>query len=873
MKNGYQGCNDPGFNEHLKAIISASDACQVTISNPSNAWTTTVNVAQNSLTTVEIPFDQAYNEVSESVQNLGLSVSATDTISLVISNEATNSFDASFVLPNPVLADEYIVQNFTPAISSTACPGANRGCFVIIATQNNTIVDITPTKVTQAGRPANVSFPVTLNTGQTYFVYSQQGGTNGDLSGTKVKARDCKKIQVFNGNVLTTIPSNLDNGFDHIFEQAMPIAYWGKKFVLTSSLSRTGGDFVKITALENNTQIFKDGVLLATLNANATHEWVLPANPGIAYIEATNPCAINLYNTTSTYDNSYMGDPSMVWISPVEQQIKDILFSTFQADDGSITINAVNIVCPTSAVYSMQLNGNNIATEFQPVSGNPEYSYARITINQGTHRLRNSTGFVGHVYGFGSAKGYAYSIGSSMINLNRVMYIDDMASTEYGPNSYWCQPDTIHFRTNASNSDSVFWNMGDGSVFFRDSIIYKYNTAGTFEVINIIKLHGYNCLGHLYDTLRYNINIEPVDTVLYDTICFGQNYNRWGFRKDSVISDWHATDSATNVVRCGAATLHLKVAPVYHHFDTVALYADDFPFHYGPYIYDHPGTFLPLLHTHLGCDSLITLRLDLLVINNVDICETEYYDFYGTMLNSSGTYKIHFQSMECDTFVTLNLGIHPHKQTHFDDIACVGKPYRKHGFVLEPDSAGIYHYELPLHTVWGCDSLVTLTLQLPEVTVEIHSSNPNFCDTYETTLTAITPNNNIRWNTNETTPDITVTNPGTYTVIVTEQNCEIFDHFIIERCPTAIVFPSSITPANADGINDYFYLPAAAEVLELSIFIYDRWGGCVFSSTSPNFRWDGKIKGQFIQGVYSYVVTYRAFDKKSKMVSGVITVM
>ena len=230
MKNGYRGCYAANVDK-IKAIISALDACQVTISNPNTTWTTTVNVPQNGFVEVEIPYIQAYNENSEVIQNTGLLVSATDTISLAISNGAGNSFDASFVLPTQVLADEYIVQNYMPSINFHTCTNTNRSCFVIVATEDNTIVDITPTKITQSGRPANVMFNITLNRGQTYFVYSQQSVENGDLSGSRIKARDCKKIQVFNGNIYLTIPNAQSDGYEAIFEQAMPIAYWGKKFV------------------------------------------------------------------------------------------------------------------------------------------------------------------------------------------------------------------------------------------------------------------------------------------------------------------------------------------------------------------------------------------------------------------------------------------------------------------------------------------------------------------------------------------------------------------------------------------------------------------------------------------------------------------
>jgi gliding motility-associated-like protein len=207
-------------------------------------------------------------------------------------------------------------------------------------------------------------------------------------------------------------------------------------------------------------------------------------------------------------------------------------------------------------------------------------------------------------------------------------------------------------------------------------------------------------------------------------------------------------------------------------------------------------------------------------------------------------------------------------------MVCINTPYRNYGFNILPyNSVGIYTHEQHRQSVNGCDSLITLTLRVPEVGVEIVSSNPDFCETYETVLSAITPNPTIHWSTGATTPDITVNRSGTYTVIVSENNCKASNSYTIAKCPVAIVFPNAITPINQDGINDYFYLPAANAVYDFSIFIHSRWGECIFSSNDPHFRWDGTVKGKIMQGVYVYTVIYRdKNDRLSKEITGIITV-
>jgi gliding motility-associated-like protein len=281
-----------------------------------------------------------------------------------------------------------------------------------------------------------------------------------------------------------------------------------------------------------------------------------------------------------------------------------------------------------------------------------------------------------------------------------------------------------------------------------------------------------------------------------------------------------------------------------------------------------------------GCDSLITLNLKLNFCEVFDtisevICEGATYDFHGKILTEQNTYTDTLSTIYGgDSIITLYLTVNPVYHISLNDVVCIGKPYHKYGFNLAGhDSAGTYTYERLLQTASGCDSVRTLTLQVPEVTVAISSSNLDFCNTYETILSAITPNSKVQWNTGAISTDITVNHSGSYSVTAYENECTAFAAYVVAECPIAIVFPNAITPLNMDGINDYFYLPAADAVYEFSIFIYDRWGECVFTSVDSRFRWDGTVKGKFTQGTYTYVVTYRADnDKKAKSMRGTVTV-
>lgn len=629
MKNGYKTCNAASFPppEHLTVIVSSRRACQVTVYHPN--WSDTRFVAANGVITIEIPEEYAYSEYSELVENKGFRITSTDTISLFIANEATYSFDASFVLPTTSLLDEYIIQGHVPMANSSAnCPGSNKSAFIIIATEDNTTVDITLKAKTEFGRNAGSTFSVNLSQGQSYQVISYYGGNQGDFSGSVVKARDCKKISVFNGNVLTTIPETEDDGADHIFEQAMPVAFWGKAFVVTSSAERSGGDIVRITASENGTVIRQNGSIIATINAGATHSFQVPMNPGSCFIESSLPCALNLYQTTSGYDNSANGDPSMVWISPVEQQINDITFSTFEAQ--SISIHYVNIVTNAEDVATMRLDGVNIASHFSSVGGNADYMYARVEIEPGSHRLQSSSGFTAHVYGYGYAQGYAYSVGSSTIDLRREIYVNQLASYEVNADHVFCQFTDLNFHYAASGTyEAIRWEMGDGTVLHQDSVTgYHYANGGTYTVRNIAKLSTVSCTGSLYDTVSMTFTVKATEHIhLPENHCVG--FYTGHDQSFMLTQDTTLIDSSQYYNHCEITHHDIFARKHYRNKERKVLCnASELPLHYAGEVINGPGEYeIPLLSAY-GCDSII----DLVVIyedtyveiarGNADLCES-----------------------------------------------------------------------------------------------------------------------------------------------------------------------------------------------------------------------------------------------------------
>lgn len=203
---------------------------------------------------------------------------------------------------------------------------------------------------------------------------------------------------------------------------------------------------------------------------------------------------------------------------------------------------------------------------------------------------------------------------------------------------------------------------------------------------------------------------------------------------------------------------------------------------------------------------------------------------------------------------------------------CEGKMYTDNGFHAQTPG---YHTQT-IASSWGCDSVVVLHLTVLAMNVEIVKLTEDFCENYSMELEAITESPNLQWSTGETTEQITVHTPGSYTATVHDSRCSASAHVEIGGCPFELIIPNAFTPSLNDGTNDVFYLPNinADLVQSFTIYIYDRWGKLVFYSDDPLFRWDGKINGKKTpQSVFSYQIYLKTYYQESKQYKGHITIL
>ena len=539
MENGYK-YNGGSWVDNT-VMISAKEACTGTISKPDGSLAPIpFSVGDNGITYIVIPEEYAYNEGnSEVVSNKSLVLRATDTVSVFISNIATYSFDASFVLPVESLGSEYFIQCFDQEIEyyGTLNDNVFTSAFLIVAVEDSTEVDITPSVLTEN----EFVFPgetetIVLNAGETFFVKSNSVDEWRDLSGSLIMVHDGKKVAVFNGNTTTCIPIDVGNGRDHIFEQALPVDSWGQHFAVTTSQGRMR-DFVKITSAGDNNSVKCNGHEIVVLSRDESYEFDLMASQGSCFIETTMPSVVYLYNTTGEEPleptGSKNGDPSMAWIPPVEQRIDEITFCTFDSEYefASIDSHYVNIVVESDDVGRVYLDGTLIdASDFQPVRGTSDYSFVRKGIRHGTHHLSCETGLIAHVYGFGQARGYAYCVGANVISLKQKLFVNGVWSEFYPQGLYMCNDEIADLTVETNYPiNGVSWTYGDGQTGNGIEVTHQYSSVGDYVATAFINGTNEFSLESVYDTLSVAIHVgAPEHHVNDTTVCNLDVYEYYG---------------------------------------------------------------------------------------------------------------------------------------------------------------------------------------------------------------------------------------------------------------------------------------------------------------------------------------------------------
>lgn len=283
--------------------------------------------------------------------------------------------------------------------------------------------------------------------------------------------------------------------------------------------------------------------------------------------------------------------------------------------------------------------------------------------------------------------------------------------------------------------------------------------------------------------------------------------------------------------------------------------------------YTISGIHTQILTNAVGCDSVLTVYLNLFYLDTYDTLAVQTCDSYSLnneMYSSSGLYtQLLTNSLNCDSFLTLDLTILEASDSLMSATAC-------ESYTLN-DS--VYHqsgqYTQVLSNQSGCDSIITLDLTIDSVSslVLVESS----CDSYSLN-------------------DSVYLSSGTYTQILTNQHgCDSILTLDLSISQSTQAYLDSIVVCESYSLNDSIYTSSGmytqlltnAQGCDSSIFLdlhidsltvdlsSDGWGLFAQANFNATYQWvncdqgyvavTGETEPNFnpvFNGNYAVVATY-----------------
>jgi len=469
--------------EGLKIYIAANEDAIAYVEVAGLNYKKEVVLKAGTVTTVDLielyekmPF-MNYGKRGSTLSDTGIHIYSEQLISAYALNQLQYTTDAAAILPTPSLGKKYIAATYTFLSNLPELIG-------FVATEDNTKIIVSPA-TGQANGIVPIygqNYTVTLNKGQAYHITP----SSQNLTGTMVESD--KPIAFFSGNVCTNIQGT---ACDHLYEQIIPIEKWSKEYLTSPLATRKNGDTFRVYAAYDNTQVFIDRRLVATLNQGAIYETILKT---ASLIQSNQPILVHQFSNGSSYDG-VPSDPFMVAVPAVERHLSSYIFTTPAT---GFNKNFINVIATDEAISSLLLNGAKPQITWNNIP-KTAYKYAQIPIALGSYSIKADAAFGLTVYGFNSYDSYGYTGGLDLsqfapeqIDLPLLSLLDEDTTANL------TLPTNVTILTQPTNGTLKLENgqyiyTPKQNYFGRDYFTYKTNKNG--QVIEDI----------------YNLNIVPVD--------------------------------------------------------------------------------------------------------------------------------------------------------------------------------------------------------------------------------------------------------------------------------------------------------------------------------------------------------------------------
>jgi len=477
-------------------LSSAEKQSNVTISQPANPNFTPISVQIQPYSTQSVnltPYiEMIENKPANTILNYGLLIKATTEITAYYEVGILYNPEIFALKGKNALGTEFYTpfQNFTNN-------GAGFSSFDIVATEDNTILTITPTN-NIVGYSANTTFTVNLNKGQTYSATARSQLASLHLSGSHI---------ISNKPIAVTIKDDSLSGarwggcMDLAGDQIVPVNKIGTEYIVMKGFLNYNIEKIFILAVNDDTQLFINGSSTpnATINLKETYSCDITQN--VTYFKSSKPVYF--------LHMSGFGCELGVTLLPSIKCSGSGQISFVRSTDEFL---GLNIMTKNGNQGNFLLNDNQFVintNSFKPVPGtNNEWVAAQLTFSPSQIKsgaanvIRNTSGVfhLGLING-GSTSGCRYAFFSAFSKYSPKILCQSL-----------CLNDTTKFQlSDASVLDSVRWNFNDPASDQNTSASHQpmhvFSKVGTY---NVRAIFSYECG---MDTVFQQVKINSLPTV------------------------------------------------------------------------------------------------------------------------------------------------------------------------------------------------------------------------------------------------------------------------------------------------------------------------------------------------------------------------
>lgn len=606
-------CDIREGDEMYTLFAVSSSTGNVTVSNPSTGWDTTFSVNASFGGSIHIPMSQAYNYTSCTIFNKGIHVTSSCPISLYYSTRGYNKMDMVSVLPSSALGSSYMAQTY---------PSDRWGSeFVVVAAQDSVWVDILLSDSTSTGIAAGTTLHIYLPSAGCCYQVKSNG--IGDLTGSRITARNCKHIAVFHGDACPYIPDYATGGScDHTCEQAIPTRYWGTNFIVNPSVMQVG-DKVLITSLEDSCTVAKNGLMVQNnLMSGQTYTYTVYAGNPADYITTDKPVAVSVFFSSTYNTTSRLGSPSMVSILPLGEWLHQSRFGCFHYFPavGGGGYHA-NIITKQSDISYLRLDGIALsAADFSTLPADNSYAYANISLTEGLHQFTTTQGggFSGYIYALSTLESFAYTLGGSLPDINPTVsfFVNGENVTNLADTIKMCPRDTVTLIAVMDSAHSpTLWALGNGDTLRGDTVLYCYPHGGLFRLSAIISSSAPTiwdtCVTTPYYLQRYCAVHIPTVSTESDTI--RQHQLPWTHRNkiyhQTTIGDTICVLDSNGCTNFILYTLYVRPSAIPVTYCDTSVCEEDLPCTWHGHVFEHSGYFSNIFTGSNDDDSVVVYRL------------------------------------------------------------------------------------------------------------------------------------------------------------------------------------------------------------------------------------------------------------------------